>query len=105
MKTPPLKKVLKTIVTGGILITLMPAVFSLEAVESEVNGAPGSVRSTEQPGTNEEQNQKSDIKQASTTGSPQAENLKNRELGAAFRRFRPSEAISADNAVPFPVDI
>jgi hypothetical protein len=36
---------------------------------------------------------------------PQAENLKNRDLGAAFRSFRPSEEISADNAVPFPVDI
>lgn len=36
---------------------------------------------------------------------PQAENLKNRDLGAAFKNFRPSEEISADNAVPFPVDI
>lgn len=36
---------------------------------------------------------------------PQADNLKNRDLGAAFRSFRPSEEISADNAVPFPVDI
>ena len=36
---------------------------------------------------------------------PQADNLKNRNLGAAFRTFRPSEEISADNAVPFPVDI
>jgi hypothetical protein len=36
---------------------------------------------------------------------PQAENLKNRDLGAAFKTFRPSEEISADNAVPFPVDI
>ena len=36
---------------------------------------------------------------------PQAENLKNRDLGAAFRSFQPSEEISADNAVPFPIDI
>ena len=36
---------------------------------------------------------------------PKAENLKNRDLGAAFRSFQPSEEISADNAVPFPVDI
>jgi len=40
-----------------------------------------------------------------TISEPQAENLKNRNLGAAFRSFRPSEEISADNAVPFPVDI
>ena len=36
---------------------------------------------------------------------PQAENLKNRDLGAAFESFQPSEEISADNAVPFPIDI
>ena len=36
---------------------------------------------------------------------PQADNLRNRELGEAFRNFRPSEEISADNAVSFPVDI
>ncbi len=33
------------------------------------------------------------------------ENLRVRDLGEAFRTFQPSEAISADNAVPFPVDI
>ncbi len=31
--------------------------------------------------------------------------LKSTDPGAAFRSFRPSEEISADNAVPFPVDI
>jgi hypothetical protein len=31
--------------------------------------------------------------------------LKKRALGDAFKIFRPSEAISADNAVPFPIDI
>lgn len=31
--------------------------------------------------------------------------LRSRELGAAFKNFRPSEEISADNAVAFPVDI
>lgn len=36
---------------------------------------------------------------------PEAEKLKNRDLGAAFRSFQPSEEISADNAVPFPIDI
>jgi len=103
MKVPV--KVFKTILAGGILITLLPAVFSLEAAESKTDSASESTRNTEQPDADEEQNKIPDSKQVSTTGPPQAENLKNRELGAAFRQFRPSEAISADNAVPFPVDI
>ena len=37
--------------------------------------------------------------------SPQAEELKETTLGDSFRNFVPSELISTDNAVPFPVDI
>lgn len=37
--------------------------------------------------------------------APQAERLKSRSLGLGFEKFNPSEAISADNAVPFPIDI
>lgn len=37
--------------------------------------------------------------------APVAENLRSRELGEAFRNFQPSEEITADNAVSFPVDI
>ena len=36
---------------------------------------------------------------------PAPEQLRNSELGDAFRNFRPSEEITADNAVGFPVDI
>ena len=36
---------------------------------------------------------------------PAPEQLRNRELGDAFRNFRPSEEITADNAVSFPIDI
>lgn len=36
---------------------------------------------------------------------PQEENLRSRSLGDAFKNFTPSEEISADNAVAFPVDI
>ena len=86
-------------------MALLPAVFSLGATESNADGVSESTRSTEQPDTDEEQNKIPESNQISKTGPPQAENLKNRELGAAFRRFRPSEAISTDNAVPFPVDI
>ena len=37
--------------------------------------------------------------------TPDSGNLRDRSLGDAFRNFRPSEEISADNAVAFPVDI
>ena len=37
--------------------------------------------------------------------TPEADKLRNRDLGEAFSNFRPSEEISADNAVSFPVDI
>ena len=36
---------------------------------------------------------------------PDAKELRKRNLGVAFKIFKPSEAISADNAVPFPIDI
>ena len=36
---------------------------------------------------------------------PDSSRLKRRELGATLDRFIPSEEISTDNAVPFPVDI
>ena len=35
----------------------------------------------------------------------QTEELKGTTLGESFRNFVPSELISTDNAVPFPVDI
>ena len=37
--------------------------------------------------------------------APNAAQLKTHGLGSAFEKFNPSEAISADNAVPFPIDI
>ena len=36
---------------------------------------------------------------------PQGGNLRTRDIGDAFKNFQPSEEISADNAVTFPVDI
>lgn len=36
---------------------------------------------------------------------PEPEKLRKKELGEAFKQFKPSEEISADNAVPFPIDI
>ena len=37
--------------------------------------------------------------------SAASEQLRSRELSDAFKNFRPSEEITADNAVSFPVDI
>ena len=64
---------------------------------------PGNAEEEPNSGTVEESGQETE--EASLAETPQAENLKNRNLGAAFRSFRPSEEISADNAVPYPVDI
>lgn len=53
----------------------------------------------------QEDEQKTETSASEETPAPQAGNLRNRELGDAFRNFQPSEEISADNAVSFPVDI
>ena len=37
--------------------------------------------------------------------TPRAEALRERKLSDAFKQFIPSERISADNAVPVPIDI
>ena len=57
--------------------------------------------------TGQEQTRQKQTDQGETeqSGSLTSDNLKTRDLGEAFRNFRPSEEISADNAVPFPVDI
>ncbi|MGB0692224.1 MAG: hypothetical protein ACPGPD_05905 [Pseudomonadales bacterium] len=59
--------------------------------------------------TDRQPNAESDAGQAAeekATGSlPEAGQLRQRDLGDAFRNFKPSEEISADNAVSFPVDI
>jgi hypothetical protein len=41
----------------------------------------------------------------SSKPTPQGGNLRARDIGDAFKNFQPSEEISADNAVTFPVDI
>ncbi|MBL6691002.1 MAG: hypothetical protein ISP91_11465 [Pseudomonadales bacterium] len=59
----------------------------------------------EAPEKQEGEEQKTETSASDETPAPQAGNLRNRELGDAFRNFQPSEEISADNAVSFPVDI
>ena len=48
---------------------------------------------------------KEDAATGTVDPAPEADNLRSPDLGEAFSNFRPSEEISADNAVPFPVDI
>lgn len=59
--------------------------------------------------TDRQPNAESDAGQAAeekaTDSLPEASQLRQRDLGDAFRNFKPSEEISADNAVSFPVDI
>lgn len=67
-------------------------------VVSEDNPSASNGSATDSPTTSSKQNQE-------TASMPQPERLKSKSLGLGFEKFNPSEAISADNAVPFPVDI
>jgi len=110
------------------LLVSLSVALSLQAAESEPSLNSGETRMTEQQSTvvkksagpdrdapeqgrvsdleakKEPENKQKTVSQQSSINEP-TENLKNRKLGAALRQFRPSEEISADNAVPFPVDI
>ncbi|MFP6793336.1 MAG: hypothetical protein VB996_08745 [Pseudomonadales bacterium] len=48
---------------------------------------------------------KEQTSEQSSKPAPQGSNLRARDIGDAFKNFQPSEEISADNAVTFPVDI
>ena len=48
---------------------------------------------------------KEQTSEQSSKPAPQGGNLRARDIGDAFKNFQPSEEISADNAVTFPVDI
>ncbi len=66
---------------------------------------PGSENGEPIPKGEQQANEEPPVQEGSLAKTPRGENLKNRDLGAAFRTFRPSEEISADNAVAYPVDI
>ncbi len=76
-----------------VFMTLLFLFMPLHAQEQEEAPTPSTTEATE--ATAEEE----------AEPSPEAGNLRARELGDAFRNFQPSEEISADNAVSFPVDI
>jgi hypothetical protein len=87
---------MKNWLTLLLLISTIPATFAAE------EPAENAETQTE---TKEKSDTASKDKKKSSAPVPEADRLKQRELGDAFRRFVPSEAISSDNAVPFPVDI
>ena len=77
---------------------------SLQAQEETAVSSETKVAGTD-PVTIDDSTEKRETETEQNEPRPQGDNLKNRNLGAAFKTFRPSEEISADNAVPFPVDI
>jgi|TARA_B110000240_G_C13333562_1_gene382357 hypothetical protein len=79
-----------------LLMSTTPAAFTAEE--------PADSEET-QTEAKEKSDTASEDKKQSSEPVPEADRLKQRELGDAFRRFVPSETISSDNAVPFPVDI
>ena len=92
-----------------MLCTLLPlSSLMVEAAEQgttqgpTATPAPATAGAPSPPSAQMEQPQ-SDAK--APRPAPNAAQLKTRGLGAAFEKFNPSEAISADNAVPFPIDI
>ena len=92
-----------------VLCTLLPlSSLMVEAAEQvttqgpTATPAPATAGAPSPPSAQMEQPQ-SDAK--APRPAPNAAQLKTRGLGAAFEKFNPSEAISADNAVPFPIDI
>ena len=95
-----------------LLLVLLAALASLAPIlQAAPAGAAASAErveaGTEQPGTEPaDEDRTSDAPVETAGGSlPEASQLRQRELGDAFRNFKPSEEISADNAVSFPVDI
>ena len=87
---------MKNWLTLLLIMSTTPVVFS---AEEPADNAKTQTEADEKPDTT------SKDKNKSSEPVPEADRLKQRELGDAFRRFVPSEAISSDNAVPFPVDI
>ena len=91
------------LVLSVIFLSVPAAAIAQEDTTASTNKAETeTLKDIDQEATN---NNKENDARRSSEPVPEAERLKKRDLGDAFRRFVPSEAISADNAVPFPVDI
>lgn len=84
-----------------LLLTLLLFTLSVSSAE-EQNSTPDEVNQSDQSNQSQGEDR---IETEQTDPAPEADNLRNRGLGDAFKNFQPSEEISADNAVTFPVDI
>ncbi len=93
-------------VTGMPLMTNIDRAFAETAPATDTPAADESAEKETQPNTSSgavaADTKRSD---AAPEVAPEVGNLKKRDLSDAFKNFRPSEEISADNAVSFPVDI
>ena len=92
-----------------LLCTLLP-LSSLMVEAAEHGTAQGPTATATPPTTGDPSPPSAQMEQPQSGAktpppAPNAAQLKSRGLGAAFEKFNPSEAISADNAVPFPIDI
>ncbi len=85
------------------LLFLTLLIVTCPVIAEPATQEPVNQGNTEPSAANPEEKQADATQQ--TEAAPQADNLRNRDLGDAFRNFQPSEEISADNAVTFPVDI
>ena len=92
-----------------MLCTLLPlSSLMVEAAEQETAQRPTATptkATTADPSPPSAQMEQPPSDAKAPRPAPNAAQLKTRGLGAAFEKFNPSEAISADNAVPFPIDI
>ncbi len=88
-----------------ILLTAMKSPMTRAAEDSNPQAPEQQLEQGEKQETPQEIEQTAEKDTDATRPETGSESLKNRALGDAFRSFEPSEEISADNAVPFPVDI
>lgn len=96
----------------GLLAMALAALFTLplSAAESQQESVPSPDSSGQINPTSDKDIEPADVSEEQTSEqsskpTPQGDNLRTRDIGDAFKNFQPSEAISADNAVTFPVDI
>ncbi len=91
-----------------LLLLLLPVLFLVSpgyGAEQEEASNPDKTKA--ETGLNEPTRQAAEANNETSLQkqSPDENKLRERKLSDAFKKFVPSESISADNAVPFPVDI
>ncbi len=99
LNTRNLKAVILT--PRHVAVFLLTAAFALTALAQTGETAPEAEPAAQSP----EQNKLTSEDENELTEAQLESDLRSRALGDAFKNFTPSEEISADNAVSFPVDI